>query len=357
VRTALPSDAPAPAYGIRRFRPDDLAERQELFRFIEASWGATSWHADRERWTWQFLRVPTNDDPAPPLWILIRGPEILGQVGAIPVHLSFAGRLQPAAWAADLMINPEYWNRGGFPLLMREFARGYPIGLVLGMNMKAYGLFRRSKGWQDLGVIPRRERYCSLRALASPRTLVALARQSGTALRALVAGAERPDVRVTPVERFDDRTTALWDRIAGDRIGVRRSAAWLNWKYAGQPLLTHERLQLEVGDRLVGCAVLRVDAMAGERRGYLVECFGEAERLADVARAAVARLRGLGVARITCDVLDPATEHTLARLGFVSRRSGMKFMVTTRDPALAAVVHDRARWYITRGDADQDRPR
>jgi hypothetical protein len=35
----------------------------------------------------------------------------------------------------------------------------------------------------------------------------------------------------------------------------------------------------------------------------------------------------------------------------------MKFMLRTADKALAAVVTERARWYITRGDADQDRPR
>jgi hypothetical protein len=354
---ALPSEAAAPAYGIRRFRAEDRAEREELFRFIGASWGPDSWHADRGRWEWQFLRVPTNDDDAPPLWILVRGGEILGQVGAIPVHLSLAGHVQPAAWASDLMINPEYWNRGGFPLLMREFARGYPIGLVLGMNMKAYGLFRRSKGWRDLGVIPRLERYCSVRGLASLRTLVALGRQSGTVLRGLVAGGQRSNVRVDAVAHFDDRASALWDRTIGDRIGVRRSAAWLNWKYAGQPLLTHERLQIESEGTLVGCAVLRVEDVGGERHGYLVECFGETAALVDVARAAVERLRARRVDRITCDVLDPATERALRRLGFVYRRSGMKFMLHTREAALGAVVNERRRWYITRGDADQDRPR
>ena len=92
---ALPSEVATPAYAIRRFCADDGAEREELFRFIRAAWGASSWHADRERWEWQFLGVPTNDEPAPPLWILTRGDEILGQVGAIPVHLSFAGTVQP----------------------------------------------------------------------------------------------------------------------------------------------------------------------------------------------------------------------------------------------------------------------
>jgi hypothetical protein len=354
---ALPSEAAAAVYAIRRFRPDERAEHQELFRFIEASWGPDSWHADRERWAWQFLRVPTNDDAAPPLWILIRGDEILGQVGAIPVHLSCGGTRQPAAWASDLMINPEYWNRGGFPLLMREFARGYPLGLVLGMNMKAYGLFQRSKGWVDLGVIPRLERYCSVRSVASARTLVALARQAGRALRALVPARPRAGLTVRAVARFDDRVSELWDRVVGARIGVRRAAPWLNWKYAGQPLLTHERLQVERGGALVGCAVLRIETLGGERRGYLVECFGEPDSLVDVARAGVARLRAQRVDRITCDVLDPETEAALGRLGFVYRRSGMKFMLTTRDTSLAAMVTDRSRWYITRGDADQDRPR
>ena len=196
---ALPSESPTPAYAIRRFGADD--ERGDLFRFIQTVWGPGSWHANQERWEWQFLGVPTNDEPAPPLWILTHGDQILGQVGAIPVHLSFAGTVQPAAWASDLIIDPEYWNRGGFPLLMREFARGYPIGLVLGMNMKCYGLFQRSKDWLDLGVIPRLERYCSLTGLASARTLVALVRQSGSVLRALVPRRRRVNLQVHSVPR------------------------------------------------------------------------------------------------------------------------------------------------------------
>jgi GNAT acetyltransferase-like protein len=354
---ALPSEAAAPTYALRRLRPDDRAERERLFQFIRAAWGAGSWHADRERWEWQILRVPPNGCPEPPLWILTRGDEIIGQVSAIPVRLSCAGGEQPAAWASDLMILPEYWNRGGFPLLMREMARAYPVALVLGMNRKAYALFQRSPGWRDLGVIPRRERYCSLRALASPRTLVALVRQAGSALRAL--GSSRPprDLVVRSVARFDDRVTALWDRTVGMRVGVRRSAVWLNWKYAGQPLLRHERLQMERGGVVVGCAVLRVEPLGRERRGYLVECFAEPAALGDVAAAATAHLRRLGVDRITCDVLDPATESALGRLGYVRRRSGMKFMLRAGDATLAGAVADRARWYVTRGDADQDRPR
>lgn len=354
---ALPSEAPAAAYTIRRLRADDHAEREELFRFIRAAWGAESWHSNRERWEWQFRRVPTNGDGGPPLWVLTRGDEILGQVGAIPVRLSLLAREQPAAWASDLMIAREYWNRGGFPLLMRELCRGYPLALVLGMNNKAYALFRRSKGWMDLGVIPRLERYCSWRSLASARTLVALVRQAGSAVRALVPPRPPADLVVRVVARFDDRVTALWDRVAAGRIGVRRGASWLNWKYAEQPLLTYERLEMERRGTLVGCAVLRVEPLARECRGFLVECFAEPAELTGVAHAAVARLHQRGVDRITCDVLDPATEQVLERLGFVRRRSGMKFMLRTADAALAAVVGDRARWYITRGDADQDRPR
>jgi hypothetical protein len=354
---ALPSERPAPVYTIRPFRPADRAEREELFRFIAARWGAASWHADRTRWEWQFLRVPPNGGPEPPLWVLTRGDEILGEVGAIPVRLSMAGREQAAAWAADLMIDPEYWNRGGFPLLMREFSRAYPLGLVLGMNAKAYGLFKRSRGWTDLGVIPRLERYCSWRALASPRTLLALARQAGTAVRALRPRRPASDLVARPVARFDERATALWDRIVGGRIGVRRAAPWLNWKYEAQPLLVHERLQVERGEAVVGCAVLRVEEHGGERRGYLIECFAEPAALVDVAAAAVARLRAQRVDRITCDVLDSDTEAALGALGFVRRRSGMKFMLYAADKTLAPLVTDRPRWYITRGDADQDLPR
>ena len=354
---ALPSEAPAPVYAIRRLRAADRTVPEELFRFIQAAWGADSWHADRDRWEWQFHGVPTNGHAEPPLWILTRGEEILGQVGAIPVRLSMGAREQPAAWACDLMILPEYWNRGGFPLLMREIARGYPLALVLGMNRKAYALFQRSPGWTDLGVIPRLQLYCSLGSLASARTVVALARQAGSAVRALAPARPAADLAVRSVARFDERVTALWDRVVGERIAVRRSAPWLNWKYAGQPRLTHERLEMESRGTLVGCAVLRVETMGPERLGYLIECFAEPPALVGVTSAAVARLQQLGVDRITCDVLDPATEQALRRIGFVRRRSGMKFMLRTSDAALASVVRDRARWYITRGDADQDRPR
>ena len=353
---ALPSEAAAPAYTIRRLRVGDRADRENLFRFIATAWSPDSWHMDHARWDWQFRAVPTATAAEPPLLVFARGDEILGQVGVIPIELCVRGERRPAAYAFDIMVLREYWNRGAFPLLMREFCRLHPIALGLGMNKKAYALFSALK-WIDIGLVPRLECYRSWRSIASGTTLVALVRQARHAVRALLPARAPADLAVRTVARFGDDVTALWDRTVGDRIAVRRTAAWLNWRYGEQPLLAYERLVIERNGAVVGCAVVRVDRVGRERVGLLVECFAEPALLERVAAAAVRRLRERGVHRITADVLDPATETALARLGFVRRRSGIRLMIRVADAALAGAMADRAHWYITRGDADQDRPR
>ena len=63
---------------------------------------------------------------------------------------------------------------------------------------------------------------------------------------------------IEAVDTFDDRATALWDRVAaGYDLARRRDAAWLNWRYADPRAGVISAYQLTEGDRLLGFAAFR----------------------------------------------------------------------------------------------------
>ena len=64
-----------------------------------------------------------------------------------------------------------------------------------------------------------------------------------------------------------------------------------------------------------------------------------------------------GVQQVWCVVLGAAAEAALRRFAFVPRDSPMTFFVKPNRPDLdPAFFAEGARWFVTKGDADQDRP-
>jgi hypothetical protein len=64
-----------------------------------------------------------------------------------------------------------------------------------------------------------------------------------------------------------------------------------------------------------------------------------------------------GVQQVWCVVMNPTAEAALRRFAFVLRDSPMTFFARPNAPGLdPALFADAANWFVTKGDADQDRP-
>ncbi len=315
---------------------------------------------------WMFGDTPIDrGDDLNVILALVDG-RIRGCVGYIPVEITAGGRIVRGAWAANWMVDPEQRRLGLGPLLMRELSSRFELTLATGPNEAAADLLPRM-GWTAFGSLPRYVRMLDERAAA-------------VLLNGGAAGwpvADRHPDKVGSVQNvpyFGAEVDDLWDRLTGaDLSGTRRSAAYLNWRYAAHPRFQHRLFTAADDGALTGFAVYRVEQVRDMpiRVGRVLELVG-ADTAADRALlqniAEDARTEGVALIDFFCSSARPGP--ALLAEGFLPdsdpraadvpmlfqpldrRRAGIVFVADLRK---ARDVQTR-EWYVTKSDGDQDRP-
>lgn len=294
---------------------------------------------------------------------------IVGCLGYIPVEVSIAGLLRAGAWTANWIVEEDQRRLGLGPLLMRDLTRQFDVTLVVGVSHEARELLPRL-GWTDFGELQRYVRVLDCRAAAMLTASGDLdwERTSSTP-------AASPEADVKRVDRFHGDVTGFWDdRSEAQGIaGTRRSAGYLNWRYADHPAGGYRLFEARRNGRLCGVAVYRVEPVRDLPVcvGRLVELFSDSPADAQLIDAVLGDARTRDVAFVDFFCSHPGVSETMSRAGFVGheapaatslpslfqpidrRRRGIPFMAyLANDPQAQAV----RSWYVTKGDGDQDRP-
>jgi hypothetical protein len=293
--------------------------------------------------------------------------EIGGCVGFIPGEFQMNGRLWNGAWAANWMVDQKYRRLGLGPLLIRELAKRFDVTLALGGNRDAHDLLPRM-GWLDCGNLPR---HIAVVDAAAASALTAAQRLEWPEDATARARTARQTAHVARVQRFDDEVTATWDRSFGDVAASRRSARFLNWRYASHPVFEYRLFESRDGGGQRGFAVYRIEQVRDLpiRIGRIVELVGDAGHLVDLARAIVADGAAQGAVLFDFFCASGRVDGPLAEAGFCSggpqaqsipflfqpidrSRDGVLFMASVQKTGAASP----GEWYVTTADGDQDRP-
>jgi acyl carrier protein len=316
---------------------------------------------------WQYGPTPASPELPGHLKLALLDGRIVGCLGYIPVEVSLDSGIFSGAWVANWMTDPDQRGLGLGPILMREVTRQFDVALDLGANAEALDLLSRM-GWSDLGDLPR---YVCVLDQAQAARLTATGRLVWPAPPP--AGGPRSDVR--RVKLFDAGATTLWDRTWGVKSagGTRRSAEFLNWRYAGHPVFQYRLFEEHRNGRLAGLAVYHVEEVRDlpVRVGRLVELITEPGPDGSLLNGVVSDARSMGVAVMDFFCASQRMAGLLARNGFLPaetepearipllfqpldrRRAGIRFMHNLGSAAEAGQVRD---WYVTKSDGDQDRP-
>lgn len=316
---------------------------------------------------WQFgARAPADGD-AYHVKLAMLGGEVVGCLGYIPVEVTLAERVVRGAWLANWMVDPERRQLGLGPLLMREVTRQFDVTLNLGPNQDARTVLAKM-GWSYVGTLPRYLHVLDVGAAA------ALTEAGGLDWPAPAAWTGGQGIAVRPISAFDETATALWDRLAPTLgAGTRRSADYLNWRYVQHPLWEYRCFEACAGGRLRGFAVYRVETVRDRSLmvGRLVELVAEPEAAGALLGAVLEDARARGVVLLDFFSSNPRTAPALEALGFLTdaqapvaqipllfqpidrQRVAIHFMAY---PAKVLGAASLASWYVTKGDADQDRP-
>ncbi len=366
-------------------RATNPADAAAVVRCAEEVFGAA--------WTSGFIAWKYFQNPAGRIYG--RCAELDGQpvgfYGHIPLRVMLRGEILPAAQAVDAMVAPGARRRGVFVRLAREtFAEMDRAGVRLAYvfpSPAAQAAFTDRLGWTPAGAVPR-----YVQILASPgltgaadsvlakgkaAALWGAARVASALMRTAAQAEElmRPgrhaNLRITTAQAcdqsFDARFDALWAAAAPAAIAVVRDAAYLNWRYAQQPLRGYTTITAERDGRLAGYVVLSSRDIAQHGTLALVEWLvmpGEEATAHALLAASRSHALALGCSQLHCWMLPQHAFYVraLQRAGFVywpwrclpgALRHTTPFIIR-RQPG-AALQPDPAQianWYLTMGDHD-----
>ncbi len=134
-------------------------------------------------------------------------------------------------------------------------------------------------------------------------------------------------------------------------VCLKRSAAYLNWRYRENPTARHQILTARLDGDLVGYAVFT----DGAEDATLVDLFGTQDRrvLMALVHATAVSARNRGCATMSVSLLDSHPWVAMFRkLGFVPRESSPLVLSTSADSTLNSVVTAPAGLFLTYGDRD-----
>jgi hypothetical protein len=317
---------------------------------------------------WQFGGGSDAEPDGFHVKLAILNGEIVGCLGYIPVETMFAGHVMHGAWLANWIVDPDHRRLGLGPLLMREVTNQFDVAMNLGPNQDARAVLVKMR-WEDVGVLTR---YVCV--LDEPGAL-------------LLTGAGRLDwpvpqtrpvcrdaVYVRPITVFDKDATSVWDRLTSTLGGgTRRSADYLNWRYARHPVWTYRCFEARQRGDLVGFAVSHIEAVRDMpvKVARLVELVAMSPAADELVRAVVEDARSQDAVLIDFFCSSPLVGAALEAHGFLSgpeslvaqvpmlfqpldpRRTAIHFMAhLAKAPAGMALE----QWYVTKSDGDQDRP-
>ncbi len=346
----------------QRLAESDLPD---LWQFQQTHFGATSRQADPVCFAWRFGRHPlllAAADRQMPFWLCRRDGRVVGQQAGLPLPLQAGERRVDAAWAIDLMVEPEWRLRGIAPALGEALADSVPLLCGLNISDAAHKAFRRA-GWLDLGCVARMARL--IRPLvagqapfgsqiATPAEAL-LSRWAAPLLSvgdAILLPALRAGSRWEPVGAFDERADAVWRRSAPHYpLLARRDFSLLRWRfdYAPHAAVYHRHYLIRRGEP-VGYAVTRMRGRSLVVVDYLCAPQDVIALFAHILTDA----RRCGAVLLVCLAQPPAIRHRLRAFGFI-RQSGPRFMVHP-GPDLPELpgLSDPAAWFLTDGDSDLD---
>jgi len=339
--------------GIVRFAWTDLSSLRDA---VGASIGDDRYIA------WQYDRNPLAVADRRTLFVHLRDGRVEGQVGARLVRLKAGSSEIAAHWITNLVVSPGSQKRGIGTALHRACAGETGIGLALDVSAAGERVLFR-EGAVSVAMVPMYIRVLSASVLfekrrVKGRTIFApfvsrgLGALDGRAARLLRAD----PIRLVEVERFGASADEVWRDCARHYpVLVRRDRAYLNWRFADDPVHRYRLFEVRRGAYPVGIAVLRVGAWGGIPAGFVVDYLCAPADAEPLFAACLQIFRDAGVAAVYCLHKNPVSTGMLRRLGFLRRDSGLRLLVCGEDGR--GLVTDGSGWFVTLGDSNVDRPR
>jgi hypothetical protein len=345
---------------LRAYHPED---RAQLFALLERVWGRGVSAQLEAVWDWRTANNPWSIPGIPAALVMERGGRIIGAITNTATRLKAGDQVVRALWAGEFATDPDHRGHG-HSVARRE--RNLPLPLLGAPNAVSRPVLK-AFGFVDVHTLDTRVRILRPERLLEHRAGRAVSAAAGwlwaaaRRLAALVSRPPRDGVRVQPLERFDARFDAFWERVApGYEAIVVRDARHLNWRFVERPDRKYRLAFAERGGRVEGYVTFYTLERHGLRYGHLVDYLverGDASARDALFAHAVREMEADGADLVTTYVSphDRFYREGLLRGGFWIRKAGHPILVCDRKKVIDAALLARPdAWFFTRADSDLD---
>ena len=348
--------------GIARFRPSDAGE---LAEFQRSAFGEGSRQLDPERFEWLYERNPGHHDADPGLWVCRRNGVVVGQQAEIGFDAKIGDEQRPAVWAIDLMVDPEWRVRGIGPGLVDTHLQQRDVVVGVTPSEDAIKLYERFE-WTDVGTVPSYLRPLDIRRTFQLAPVPARLRRFGPVLAPVLRIVDAvlrlvlrlAGLRLTQVDRFDERVDEVWARSSPDYpVLACRDTAHVRWRFDECPDAGElQRYHLTRGRRTLGYVVLQPGERWDHPVSLVVDYLAPRRWVAPLLTCAAHEARRQGAFALVCRTLNHPADRWLRLALFIRRGMGvaapLRLLVHCTTPVTGAVLANPDGWLLTAADSD-----
>ncbi len=338
------------------------SEWEKLKVFNEAEYGVGHILTNKIYYDWQFDNFTNKDKKSySTLGSFGKDGELLGTFGMFSLPYNFYGKTVSGNCLANLIVKENLRSLGYGYLLLEKAAAGGDLAIDHTINANAWPMFMKA-GWQ--GEDLKRFLY-----IINPKNALYDLPASK------VFNSTDASWELAAIKEFGGETDEFWRKNkARYPITIERTAEYMNWRYAKNPLAKYEIFSASRNSELKGILVLRIEEVSdksgemGVRIGRIIDLVADPEADKVLLSGAVEFCR-----KNKIDLLDYFSsgnfhDQSLASAGFVDaatkpfdaipmllrpinlKRIHLNFAVKTATPT------GLKDWYTTKGGGDQDRP-
>ena len=364
---------------IRLFRKEEM---QLLQQSIHEIWGSEHvLSREANLLNHMFQQTPNHNQIASPeeysflgVW---NGKKVIGLLGVMAFHYNQYGKKGTAYCLTNWIVEEKYRYTGAGLKLIQHVKDSQPnMILSLGVGEKAASIYKMMR-WEMNMDVPR-----WIGIMNKPQVSKVFLNGESKAIRYYnelqvvkqSSSAKASHIQSLNVEKWD---AFYWGTFAKETVGIARDAAFLSWRYLNHPTFTYRLIAIENEEAYEGLAVVRVEEVAGGYKiGRIVEMIYSSQDSAIALANAIVELddevlfydfysfssvstwgvEAVGFKRVYKTEKDSfvlptrfqpidLSNTTMVSAIYLADQNQNKFNIATDQ-----------QWYITKGDADQDRP-
>jgi hypothetical protein len=327
---------------------------------------------DLEKWRWQYVQNPCG--PAK-IFLYETDRKIVGHFALMPVVLKCGDKEVLSGKTENGMMHKKYRGFGNhFVNLVKEGVResfrdgmGVCWGFAGPMILKpqiAAGFLHVGQVIQLMKVVDGHRFFSEfIRPRMGKGLLKSAMYRAFPFLHKCVNGLfdiksrKRKGLVIKPVERFDSRFDALWDK-THKKFGITivRSSSFLNWRFMDNPNAKSQVITAEKDGTLVGYIVLNTLRKENSKIGFIGDLLFEEEGVAGILLdAAIESLKKESVTYISILWVDKGKAYeplrgVVRRKGFLFKTdvTSMNFVAAfSEEASVREDSADLSNWYIT----------